>query len=187
MCLGPSQSVTAESILRGMGCCSFVWPAHWSPGRHVNRYFLNGLRCLIAIRGSVRQIRCDRGTNFVCGESKLRKQYETMVSNSDVASYLLTKSCDFVFNSPHSSHMGRVWEQQIRSIRNILVAQLNRPITLDSNSLRTIMYEVMSLLNSRPLRIVQADTLEPLTPHSAHEIWNSHAATWKFWWPNCVF
>ena len=127
--------------------------------------FLNGLRCLIAIRGPVRQIRCDRGTNFVGGESELRKQYETMVSNSDVTSYLLTKSCDFVFNSPHSSHMGGVWERQIRSIRNILSAQLNRPITLDSNSLRTIMYEVMSLVNSRPLGIVQSDTLEPLTPN----------------------
>ena len=88
-----------------------------------------------------------------------------MVSNSGVTSYLLTKSCDFVFNSPHSSHMGGVWERQIRSIRNILSAQLNRPITLDSNSLRTIMYEVMSLVNSRPLGIVQSDTLEPLTPN----------------------
>ncbi|XP_025755466.1 uncharacterized protein LOC109196819 [Oreochromis niloticus] len=33
--------------------------------------FINGLRCFIALRGSVRQIKCDRGTNFVGAKNEL--------------------------------------------------------------------------------------------------------------------
>lgn len=34
--------------------------------------FINSLRCFISIRGPIRQLRCDRGTNFVGAENELR-------------------------------------------------------------------------------------------------------------------
>ena len=72
-------------------------------------------------------------------------------------------------NTPSSSHMGGVWERQIRTIRSVLTSILDQfPGRLDSASLRTFLYESTAIVNSRPLT---TDTLndpkspEPLTPN----------------------
>lgn len=72
--------------------------------------FINELRCFIAIRGSVRQIRSDQGTNFVGAKNKFDR----------LKSFLAEKHCDFVFNSPYASHTGGVWERQIRTVKKTL-------------------------------------------------------------------
>lgn len=78
--------------------------------------------------------------------------------------------CSFVMNLPHSSHMGGVWERQIRTVRSVLTSILDQSSTrLDSSSLRTFFYEVMATVNSRPLTTEHLnDPLgpEPLTPKS---------------------
>ena len=72
-------------------------------------------------------------------------------------------------NPPHASHMGGVWERQIRSVRNILNVLLStHSKILNDESLRTFMTEAESIINGRPLSV---DTLndplsaEPLTPN----------------------
>lgn len=69
----------------------------------------------------------------------------------------------FVFNSPASSHMGGAWERLIRTFRSVLNGVLGQS-SLDSSSARTVMYEAMSIVNSRPLTVVE-DSIEPLTPN----------------------
>lgn len=50
--------------------------------------------------------------------------------------------------------MGGVWERQIRTIRSILTAMLNKCANrLDTTTLRTFLYETMAIINSRPLNI----------------------------------
>ena len=55
-------------------------------------------------------------------------------------------------NPPLASHMGGVWERQIRSVRTILLSILKTHITsLDDESLNTFFTEIEAIMNSRPL------------------------------------
>ena len=55
-------------------------------------------------------------------------------------------------NVPSASHMGGVWERQIRAVRNVLSAILERNGSqLDNEALTTFMCEAEAVVNSRPL------------------------------------
>jgi hypothetical protein len=133
--------------------------------------FINALRRFIAVRGQIRQLRCDRGTNFVGAKNELDRELNS-IDNDKVRQFLLENNCDyfdFKMNVPSASHMGGVWERQIRTVRNVIVPMLERSGSqLDDESLRTLFCEVMAIVNSRPLSV---DTLsddcstEPLTPN----------------------
>lgn len=127
--------------------------------------FINGLRCFIAIRGAVKQIRSDQGTNFIGAKNEFER--ETKINK--VTSFLTKRQCEFVTNAPDASHTGGEWERQIKTVRSVLDAILLQcPGRLDDSSLRTLFYEVSSIVNSRPLAISEIDdpdALEPLTPN----------------------
>ncbi|XP_055046840.2 uncharacterized protein [Misgurnus anguillicaudatus] len=115
--------------------------------------FINALRCFIAIRGTVQQIRSDQGTNFVGAKNEFKKALEE-VDTERVTAFLSEKQCDFVMNAPHASHAGGVWERQIRTVRSVLNSILStHPVKLDDASLRTFLYEAMAIVNSRPLTV----------------------------------
>ncbi|XP_073766183.1 uncharacterized protein isoform X2 [Danio rerio] len=126
--------------------------------------FINALRSFIAIRGTVRQIRCDQGTNFVGASREFMSTLKTMDQGQ-----IKKLGCELIMNIPSASHMGGVWERQIRTVRNVLTSVLDQcPGALDSTSLRTLLYEVMAIVNSRPLTVEHLnDPLgpEPLTPN----------------------
>ena len=127
--------------------------------------FINSLRCFISLRGNVRILRCDNGTNFVGANNELRRHHQNMVCDPKIKEYLLQHQCDFQFNPPESSHFGGTWERMIRSARNVLSGlsgQINE--RLDSSSLRTLFYECMAIINSRPLTTVEND-VQPLSPN----------------------
>ncbi|KAF7641096.1 hypothetical protein LDENG_00294180, partial [Lucifuga dentata] len=130
--------------------------------------FINGLRCFIAIRGAVRQIKCDQGTNFVGAKNELREALK-QVDNDRLTAFLAEKQCDFSFNAPHSSHAGGVWERQIRTVRNVLRSTLSLSSgRLNDASLWTFFYEAMAIVNSRPLTVDNLNdpvSPEPLTPN----------------------
>lgn len=130
--------------------------------------FINGLRCFVALRGSVRQIKCDQGTNFVGAKNELSAALHE-VDAERLKNFLAEKQCDFVFNTPHASHAGGVWERQIRSVKNVLYSMLSlSPGRLNDASLRTLLYEASAIVNSRPLttdNLNDPNSLEPLTPN----------------------
>ena len=73
---------------------------------------------------------------------------------------------DFQMNVPNASHMGGVWEWQIRTVRSVLIALLDSHGTiLDDESLRTFMVEAEAIVNSLPLTVENLNYLEPLTPN----------------------
>lgn len=127
--------------------------------------FINGLRCFISIRGFVKQIRCDHGSNFVGAMN----EFKSAVNKDKVSNYLAERLTEFQMNPPDASHTGGVWERQIRTVRDILNAILmDCPKNLDDSSLRTVFYEVMAIVNSRPLSVSEIDNptaIEPLTPN----------------------
>ena len=126
--------------------------------------FINCLRTFIAIRGKVRTIFCDRGTNLVGAFNELKANLKS-VDNVQFQRFLEDNHCDFLFNSPGASHMGGAWERLIRTIRNVLNGLCTRIHSLDCSSIRTLFYEVMNIVNSRPLTEIEPDGSEPLTPN----------------------
>lgn len=83
--------------------------------------------------------------------------------------HLKQLGCEFVMNTPSASHMGGAWERQIRTIRSVLTSILDQSSQrLDSSSLRTYLYEVMAIINSRPLTahlLNDPAGPQPLTPN----------------------
>ena len=83
--------------------------------------FINSLRSFIAIRGNVCQIRCDQGSNFIGA----RREFVDALKEMD-QTRLKELGCEFIMNTPSSSHMGGVWERQIPTIRSVLTSTLDQ-------------------------------------------------------------
>ncbi|XP_037774346.1 uncharacterized protein LOC119570828 [Penaeus monodon] len=133
--------------------------------------FLNAYRRFVGRRGPVRQLRSDRGTNFVGAKNELEICLKEM-DQTKISNVMLKDNCDWInfkMNVPYASHMGGVWERQIRTVRNILsVILCQHGNQLDDDSLQTFMVEAESIVNSRPLTldsINSIENLDPLTPN----------------------
>ena len=133
--------------------------------------FIQALRRFLARRGEVRSIRSDNGTNFIGAENELTKALKEM-DEEKVRNFLQDKGTDWIkwtHNPPAASHMGGVWERQIRTARAILSSLLKtHGSSLNDECFRTLLVEVEGVVNSRPLTV---DTLSdansdlPLTPN----------------------
>ena len=84
--------------------------------------FLNALRRFISRRGKVRDLRSDQGTNFVGAKNELAAALKELNTTS-LKEYLSSEDCDWIdfnLNVPQASHMGGIWERQIRTARSVL-------------------------------------------------------------------
>ena len=132
--------------------------------------FIQALRRFLGRRGPVRSIRSDNGGNFIGAEEEMKKALQEL-DHSRIKSALLEDSCDWIEwqkNPPVSSHMGGIWERQIRTVRSVLAGLLKEhPAKLNDESLRTLLVEVEAIVNSRPLAVdnLNDETIEPLTPN----------------------
>lgn len=71
--------------------------------------FINSLRRFISIRGPIRQLRCDRGTNFVGAENELRDAVKEL-DDQQLQRYLTSEGCDFItfkMNVPSAEESGK--------------------------------------------------------------------------------
>ena len=104
--------------------------------------FVNALRRFLSIRGPVKHLRSDRGTNFVGAGKELKIN----VNDPEIKTYLLDQGCVWTFNAPHSSHMEGVWERMIGVVRRILDGLLLKTSTtrLTHEVLTTLLAEVMA-------------------------------------------
>ncbi|XP_038583451.1 uncharacterized protein LOC119909340 [Micropterus salmoides] len=125
--------------------------------------FINALRRFFSIRGYAKQLRSDCGSNFV-GAFKELKMDSQGHGDSSIEDYLLQQKCTWVFNPPHSSHMGGAWERMIGVARRILDSMLLQvgPSKLTHEVLVTLMAEVSAIVNARPLIPVSTDPEAPL-------------------------
>ena len=133
--------------------------------------FMNALSRFLSRRGPVRQLRCDQGTNFVGARNELKAALEEL-DQVQLQEYLVENGCEWIpfqMNVPHSSHMGGTWERLIRTVRRALETLLVSTGTqLDDEAFRTLMTEVESIVNSRPLSVNDLndpEAPEPLTPN----------------------
>lgn len=121
--------------------------------------FINALKRFVAIRGKVKLFRSDRGTNFIGATDALGINPES----SDVKTFLLENGTRWIFNPPHSSHMGGVWERMIGVTRRLLDSLLLDTAGgyLTHEVLSTFLAEVSAIINSRPLVPLSSDPENP--------------------------
>lgn len=121
--------------------------------------FINSLRRFIALRGEVKLIRISLEQRRKSTQPRSTSKRQTSRPS---------------YNPPHSSHMGGVWERLICVSRKILDSLL-----LDvqyHEVLTTLIAEVCSIINARPVAGVPADpdSPMPLTPSTLLTMKTTH-------------
>ena len=98
-------------------------------------------------------------------QQELKKDVQDWNQNA-IQSHLLKKEIDWHFNPPAASHMGGVWERQVRTIRTVLAGVMSQQ-TLDDESLLTLLTVVEGIINNRPITKLSDDPTDeqPLTPN----------------------
>ena len=76
--------------------------------------FINALQRFISRRGKPEIIRSDNGTNYTGAEKELRESLAEW-NQQRIHEFLLQNEVQWMFNPPASSHMGGVWERNIRA------------------------------------------------------------------------
>ena len=135
--------------------------------------FILALRRFVGRRGPVCSIRSDNGGNFVGADNEMQKEIKEM-DHCKIKDFLLSENCDWEWvewerNPASASHMGGVWERQIRSVRNVLSSLLTEHTgRLNDESLRTLLVEVEAIVNSRPLCTdsLSDESSDPLSPNT---------------------
>ena len=166
---GPLFVKQGRSEVKRYGCiftCLTMRAVHIEISKDLSTdSFVNALRRFICRRGTPRRIYSDNGTNFVGANKELRECLRSW-NQAQIDEFLLQQQIRWTFNPPAASHMGGAWERLIRSTRRILHALMKGQVVTDE-VLNTLMTEVESILNSRPLIPVTFDPRddEPLTPN----------------------
>ena len=111
--------------------------------------FIMALRRFQSRRGNPVRILSDNGTNFVGAERELRESLQE-IDPKRVADELSARGVQWIFNPPAAPWFGRAWESLIKSAKRAMKAIMGNVVTVDEVFL-TVVAEVESLLNSRPL------------------------------------
>lgn len=127
--------------------------------------FLMSLRRFTARRGKPFELLSDQGTNFKGGSKELHEAFKAM--EPALQEQLAAEQIRFRFNPPNAPHFGGSWEREVRSVKAALRTTLGAQ-TVSEEVLRTVLLEVESILNSRPLGYVSTDIADPdpVTPNS---------------------
>ena len=116
--------------------------------------FILSLRQIIGRRGNICLMKFDNGINFVSAIKELRQAFQKMDHNQ-ISQYLQRHGADWrarIRKPLTASHMGGVWEQQIRTARTMLNALLKtHGRSLDDELLYTLLIELKAIVNSRPM------------------------------------
>ncbi|VDI07434.1 Hypothetical predicted protein [Mytilus galloprovincialis] len=149
---------------------TFSTPEHKGIGTDRFNRFSNWTSLVRAIaflerfsQAKLKIFRSDRGTNFIGAIDDLKID-SINVEDGPFKNFLYNSGTTWIFNPPHSSHMGGAWERMIGITRRILDSMLlnaaGRSLTHDV--LNTLMAEVSAIVNSRPLVPVSTDPENPL-------------------------
>ncbi|XP_062716565.1 uncharacterized protein LOC134291988 [Aedes albopictus] len=130
--------------------------------------FLAALRRFVARRGKPKLIECDNAQNFrgaVRELSELSKQFRSQQMQNTVTRSCAEDGIEFKFIPPCSPNFGGLWEAGIKSMKTHLKATLGNTI-LTAEQLTTLLAQIESCMNSRPLTQLSAepDDLDVLTP-----------------------
>lgn len=128
--------------------------------------FLAAFRRFVSRRGKPLHVYSDNGKTFVGASSELHKLGEFMLSQGESLSEgLANENINWHFIPSYSPHMGGLWEAGVKSCKHHLKRILtNAHLTFED--FYTVLAQIESILNSRPLSPLSSDPrdLEALTP-----------------------
>ena len=126
---------------------------------------INVLRRCVNRRYPPKLMYSDNGSNYFGAERKMREAI-AIWNEGHIQRELSQRGCQLKFQPPKASHASRTWERLIRSVRTALRAIIGGNLVKEE-VLATLLTEVESILNSRPLCPVPDDKndYEPLTPN----------------------
>ena len=168
-CFGPFTVKRGRSLVKRYGViftCFAVRAIHIEIAHSLDTSsFINALRRFVSRRGTPDEIRSDNGGNFKGGDKEIRQAIDQW-NQDQIHEFMVQRNIQWFFNPPFASHMGGVWERCIRTVRKVMAALVKEQI-LDDEGLSTLMCEVESIVNGRPLTKVSEDPkdLEALTPN----------------------
>ena len=115
--------------------------------------FVETFRRFIARRGKPKVMHSDNATNFTCAASEIRSLYDsfkvTSLQNS-LTDYLSSEGISWDFIPPGSPHFGGLWESNVKATK-LHLSKVLRDSRLTYEQLYTVLTQIESLLNSRPL------------------------------------
>lgn len=140
--------------------------------------FLAALKRFLARRGPVQCFYTDHGTNFIGTRSYLRDLYKFLEEDYKEVwkNELADNSIQWKLIPPNAPHFGGCWESNIKCIKSHLYKVIGLQ-TLTFEELSTVLAQIESLLNSRPLTVLSPDPSEPTALTPAHFL---HSAPLKF-------
>ena len=115
--------------------------------------------------GNPKALYSDCGSNFK-GAKKELKECIKALNQTEIGEYAAQNSMEWHFNPPDAPHMGGAWERLIGCVKVALRTLLKERSVTDFQ-LMTLLTEVETIVNSRPLTAVSDDIndMEALTPN----------------------
>jgi hypothetical protein len=120
----------------------------------------------ISLRGSPKDVWSDNGTNLAACEKELKEGLERLAEDGKWIGDMADRGVNWYFSPPSAPHFGGSWESMVKSAKAALKVVLGCT-TVKEEVLRTIMAEVVAILNARPLTHLSVDPEDesPLTPN----------------------
>ncbi|XP_068712333.1 uncharacterized protein [Montipora foliosa] len=113
------------------------------------------LRQFISRRGPPKEIWSDRETNFI-GANRELKESIAQWTEERIERQLQQKGTKWVLPPPASPHMSGVWERLVQTTKKYLKSVVGDGL-LNDLELRTLLAEVESIANNRPVTAVSDD------------------------------
>jgi hypothetical protein len=121
-----------------------------------------GFRRFVGRRALPATLISDNAKTFKAASNELKR----IIRSEEVLCYLTTNRVTWKFIADRVPWWGRFWERMVKTVKQSLKKSIGRA-TLSYEELSTILIEVKSIINARPLTYVYDDTESvsyPLTP-----------------------